>query len=154
LRPEHEKIERGNTVNYSIENLDVYRKSVVTGARLCRSAAEAAEKGSPFLGGRLQEMALAIVTHLVDGLGFWEREIKVEHFSASKRAVLEILPLTEIMAGMGLMTADVQAGLAAELRDLAKMISGLLRGAKGREKPAAADGSATAAVREEGTVYH
>jgi hypothetical protein len=99
-------------------------------------------------------MALAIVTHLVDGLGFWEREIKVEHFIASKMAVLEILPLTEIMAGMGLMTADDQAGLAAELRDLAKMISGLLRGAKGRKKPAAADGDATAAVREEGTVYH
>jgi hypothetical protein len=55
---------------------------------------------------------------------------------------------------MGLMTTDVQAGLAADLRDLAKMISGLLRGAKGRKKPAAVDSGATAAVREEGTVYH
>lgn len=141
-------------MNYSIENLDVYRKSVVTCVGLCRSAEEAAEKGSPALGGQLRMRALAIVTNLADGLGFWENEVKVQHFCASKRAVLEILPLLEVMTGMSLLAAEGQARLAEELRDLAKMISGLLRGAKRREQTAGNGSREVETVREGGVVYH
>ena len=53
-------------MNYSIENLDVYRKSVMAAARLCRAAAEAGDRGSPPLGEQLRRRALAVVSHLND----------------------------------------------------------------------------------------
>ena len=142
-------------MNYSIENLDVYRRSISTGASLCRSAAEAAGKGSPSLAEQLQKRALSLVTNLADGLGFWEKEIKAAHFADSKRAVLESLTLLEVMTSLKLMTTEEQKLLADELRDLARMISGLLRGAKRKEKKPAAEGEeAAVVVREGGIVYH
>jgi hypothetical protein len=141
-------------VTHSIENLDVYRKSVITGANLCRSAAQAAEKGSATLGEHLEERAVELVTNLADGLGFWERDIKREHFCAAKRAVLEALPLIEVMAGLRLMTADRQTKLAEELRDLAKMVSGLLRGTRKRDKPVDNNGREAEKTGEKSIVYH
>ena len=140
-------------MNYSIENLDVYRRSISTGAGLCRAAA-AAGKGSPALAVQLQKRALSLVTNLADGLGFWEKEIKAAHFTDSKRAVLESLTLLEVMTSLKLMTTEEQAVLADELRDLARMISGLLRGTKRKEKKPAAEGEEAASVREGGIVYH
>ena len=141
-------------MTHSIENLDVYRKSVITGANLCRSAAKAAESGSGTLAEHLEERAVALVTNLAGGLGFWEKEIKAERFCAAKRAVLEALPLIEVMTGLRLMTAERQEKLAEELRDLAKMVSGLLRGTRKREKPAGSNGTGAGKTGEQPTVYH
>jgi len=68
--------------------------------------------------------------------------------------VLESLTLLEVMTSLKLMTTEEQAALADELRDLARMISGLLRGAKRREKKPTAEGEEAAVVREGGIVYH
>lgn len=141
-------------VNYSIENLDVYRKSVATGANLCREAAGAAGKGSPLLADQLQRTALAVVTNLADGLGFWESEQKERHFTASKKAVLEILPLLEVMSGLGLVGAEEKSRLSDDLRDLAKMISGLLRGARLREKAKAGGAGERAEAGGDGATCH
>jgi hypothetical protein len=108
----------------------------------------------PLGGGGGGERALSLVTNLADGLGFWEKEVKAAHFADSKRAVLESLTLLEVMTSLKLMTTEEQRLLADELRDLARMISGLLRGAKRKEKKPAAEGEETAVVREGGIVYH
>lgn len=141
-------------MSYSIENLDVYRKSVATGVGLCRSSAEAAKKGFPALAGELEERAVSLVTNLADGLGFWEKEKKVEHFSSSKRAVLEALPLLEVMASLGLMEAAAGKRIAEELRNLAKMINGLLRGARRREAAGDGENNEAAAVGESRPTCH
>ena len=141
-------------MTHSIENLDVYRKSVATGANLCRAAVQAAEKGAGTLAGHLEGRAVGLTTHLAAGLGFWERDIKTEQFRAAKRAVLEALPLIEMMAGLRLMTVDRQTKLAEELRDLAKMVSGLLRGTRKREKPIENNGREADKTGEKSTVYH
>jgi len=142
------------TLSYSIENLDVYRKSIATAAGLCRSSAEAAKKGFPALARELEERAVGLVTNLADGLGFWEKENKVSHFSASKRAALEALPLLEVMASLGAMEAAAGGGLAGELRDLAKMINGLLRGARRREAANGRESSEAAVAGEPSPTYH
>lgn len=144
-------------MKYSIENLDVYRSAVATGASLCRTAAETAAKGSPELAGQLRQRAVTMATNLAGGLGFWERECKEEYFAASKRSVLEALPLLEIMAGMGLVETGTQGRLAGELRDLAKMIGGLLRGVRRKEKAQGnrrSDPGEAEAVGERGVTYH
>ena len=141
-------------MSYSIENLDVYRKSVATGAGLCRSSAEAAQKGFPALAGELEGRAVALVTNLADGLGFWEKESKVKHFSASKRAALEVLPLLEVMVSLDLMEAVAGSRLAEELRDLAKMINGLLRGARRREAANGKDDGEASVAGEPRPTYH
>ncbi len=135
-------------MSYSIENLDVYRKSITTSANLCRFGAEMTGRGHAALAEQLQQRALSLVTNLADGLGFWEKELKTEHFSACKRAVLETLPLLEVTAGLGLIGADAGSRLAEELRDLAKMINGLLRGARRREEANAKEAPGPATVRE------
>jgi four helix bundle protein len=135
-------------MSYSIENLDVYRKSIITCANLCRFAAETAGRGHAALAEQLQQRALCLVTNLADGLGFWEKELKAGHFSACKRAVLETLPLLEVTAGLGLMDTDAGSRLAEEVRDLAKMINGLLRGARRREEANEKETTAPATVQE------
>jgi hypothetical protein len=141
-------------LSYCIENLDVYRKSIAVGTGLCRSSAEAAKRGFPALAGEMEERAVGLVTNLADGLGFWEKESKVSHFSASKRAVLEALPLLEVMVSLGLTEAAAGGGLAGELRDLVKMINGLLRGARRRETANGREGSEAAVAGESRPTYH
>ena len=143
-------------MNYSIENLDVYRRSIVACTRICKTAAAAAAagKGGTPLTDELRQKSFSLVSNLADGLGFWERSHKVEHFTASKRAVLESLPLVEVLAAMKLITEEEQRAHAEDLRDLARMISGLLRGAKGTGKKIPSEKGEAAAVGEERVSYH
>jgi hypothetical protein len=95
------------------------------------------------------------VLNLASGLGFWEKQWKTSHFAASKRAVMEMTPLLELMVALGDMKPEKEAQYNAELQDLARMIGGLLRQAQRRE--AAADESGPAAeseARERVRFYH
>jgi hypothetical protein len=138
---------------YRIENLDVYRKSIALGTRLYQEAGNG--KARSAVGERLRENTLALVLNLASGLGFWEKQWKTSHFAASKRAVMEMTPLLELMVALGEMKADAEAQYAAELQDLTRMISGLLRQSQRREVGAdeavpALEGEA----RERPTFYH
>lgn len=141
-------------MSYSIESLDVYRKSVAAAAGLCSSSVTAGSKGHPALAAELERRAVLLVANLADGLGFWEKEEKVQHFASSKRAVLESLPLLEMMMSLGLMSPETNGRLAEELRDLAKMINGLLRGARRREREKSQDSRADEAGGEEKMTCH
>ena len=116
---------------YRIENLDVYRKSIALGTRLYQMAGNG-KTNSP-VGQRVRENTLALVLNLASGLGFWEKQWKTSHFAASKRAVMEMTPLLELMVALGEMKPETEAQYATELQDLGKMISGLLRQAQRRE---------------------
>jgi hypothetical protein len=138
---------------YRIENLDVYRKSIALGTRLYQEAGNG--KARSAVGERVRENTLAIVLNLASGLGFWEKQWKTSHFAASKRAVMEMTPLLELMVALGEMKAEVESQYAAELQDLAKMIGGLLRQAQRREAgPADGGPAADGDARERPTFYH
>lgn len=141
-------------MSYSIEKLDVYRKSIAAAAGLCGTSAAAAAKGHPALAGELERRAVTLVAHLADGLGFWEKEEKLKHFVSSKRAVLESLPLLEVMMSLGLVGGETNGRLAGELRDLAKMINGLLRGARRREEEKSEVSETADGGREENMTCH
>lgn len=136
---------------YRIENLDVYRKSIALGTRLYQDAGNGREHSA--VGGRIRETALALVLNLASGLGFWEKQWKTSHFAASKRAVMEMTPLLELMVALGEMKPEKEAQYAAELQELAKMIGGLLRQAQRRD---AADNGGTleGEARERARRYH
>jgi four helix bundle protein len=116
---------------YRIENLDVYRKSIALGTRLYQDAGNG--RAHSAVGERIRETALSLVLNLASGLGFWEKQWKTSHFAASKRAVMEMTPLLELMVALGEMKPEKEAQYAAELQELAKMIGGLLRQAQRRE---------------------
>jgi hypothetical protein len=116
---------------YRIENLDVYRKSITLGTRLYQAAGNG--KAHSVVGERVRENTLALVLNLASGLGFWEKQWKTSHFAASKRAVMEMTPLLELMVALGEMKAEAGAQYATELQDLTKMIGGLLRQSQRRE---------------------
>jgi hypothetical protein len=116
---------------YRIENLDVYRKSIALGTRLYQEAGNG--KAHSAVGERVRENTLALVLNLASGLGFWEKQWKTSHFAASKRALMELTPLLELMVALGEMKAETEAQYAAELQDLTRMIGGLLRQAQRRE---------------------
>jgi hypothetical protein len=136
---------------YRIENLDVYRKSIALGTRLYQAAGNGAAHSA--VGARVRENTLALVLNLASGLGFWEKQWKTTHFAASKRAVMEMSPLLELMVALGEMKVEAGAAYAAELQDLAKMIGGLLRQAQRRE-PGPDDGGAPPEAHERATFYH
>ena len=119
---------------YNIESLDVYRRSITTAAGLYEAAGRAETENSGKLAAKLQRTALEMVTSLAGGLGFWEKGQKTTCFVTSQRAALETLPLLELMVSMRLLKAEEGSRMAGEMRDLARMINGLLRGARRREK--------------------
>jgi len=138
---------------YRIENLDVYRKSIALGTRLYQEAGNG--KARSAVGERVRENTLALVLNLASGLGFWEKQWKTSHFAASKRALMELTPLLELMVALGEMKAETEAQFVAELQDLTRMIGGLLRQAQRRE----GSGDDPAPPREGGacespTFYH
>jgi four helix bundle protein len=137
---------------YRIENLDVYRKSIALGTRLYQDAGNG--RAHSAVGERIRETALSLVLNLASGLGFWEKQWKTSHFAASKRAVMEMSPLLELMVALGEMKPEKEAQYVAELQELAKMIGGLLRQAQRRE--AADEGGATpeGEARERVRFYH
>jgi hypothetical protein len=138
---------------YRIENLDVYRKSIALGTRLYQAAGNG--KAHSAVGERVRENTLALVLNLASGLGFWEKQWKTSHFAASKRAVMEMSPLLELMVALGEMKAETEAQYATELQDLARMIGGLLRQSQRREGVPDEGGPAPEGdAREGATFYH
>jgi len=138
---------------YRIENLEVYRKSIALGTRLYLAAGNG--KAHSVVGERVRENTLALVLNLASGLGFWEKQWKTSHFAASKRAVMEMTPLLELMVSLGEMQPDAGATYANELQELTKMIGGLLRQSQRREGNGEESGQATESVaRERTTPYH
>jgi len=138
---------------YRIENLDVYRKSIALGTRLYQAAGNG--RAHSAVGERVRETTLALVLNLASGLGFWEKQWKTSHFAASKRAVMEMTPLLELMVALGEMKPEMEAQYTTELQDLARMIGGLLRQAQRREAAAEEAGAITAGeAHERVRFYH
>jgi hypothetical protein len=137
---------------YRIENLDVYRKSIALGTRLYQAAGNG--KAHSAVGERVRENTLALVLNLASGLGFWEKQWKTSHFVASKRAVMEMTPLLELMVALGEMKAETGSQYAAELQELAKMIGGLLRQSQRRDGSPEGGPAPEGDARESVTFYH
>jgi hypothetical protein len=137
---------------YRIENLDVYRKSIALGTRLYQEAGNG--KARSAVGERVRENTLALVLNLASGLGFWEKQWKTSHFAASKRALMELTPLLELMVALGEMKAETEAQFAVELQDLTRMIGGLLRQAQRREGVEEAGPPREGGACESPTFYH
>lgn len=140
-----------NTV-YRIENFDVYRRSIALGTRLYREAGNG--KAHSAVGERVRENTLALVLNLASGLGFWEKHWKTSHFAASKRAVMEMSPLLELMVALGEMKAETEAQYTTELQELAKMIGGLLRQSQRREGVVDEGGAAPEGEAHERTTFY
>lgn len=140
---------------YGIENLDVYRKSITLGTQLYQFAGNGHANGPPALGEKVRQTALVMVLNIAAGLGFWEKEAKASHFAVSKRAIMELSPLLELMVELGEMKADAEARFTTDLQDLAKMVNGLLRQAQRKEPPGDGNGSrpATSEARERPALY-
>lgn len=138
---------------FRIENLDVYRRSIALGTRLYQAAGNG--KAHSAVGERLRENTLALVLNLASGLGFWEKQWKTSHFAASKRAVMEMTPLLELMVALGEMKPETESQYTTELQDLSKMIGGLLRQAQRREAGGDDGGPPhEGEARERTTFYH
>jgi hypothetical protein len=137
---------------YRIENLDVYRKSIALGTRLYQEAGNG--KARSAVGERVRENTLALVLNLASGLGFWEKQWKTSHFAASKRALMELTPLLELMVALGEMKAETESQYAAELQDLTRMVGGLLRQSQRREGVEEPGASRDGDARESTTSYH
>ena len=118
-------------MTYRIDDLDIYRKFVSAAAQLYRIADDGAAK-APSLSDQVQRKALTAVTLLASGLGFWEPERKAAEFADSKREILELLPLVGLMGSLGCISQETKRDAAAELNDLAKILSGLIRGSRRR----------------------
>ena len=85
----------------------MYRKSIAFGTRLYQEAGNG--KARSAVGERVRENTLALVLNLASGLGFWEKQWKTSHFAASKRALMELTPLLELMVALGEMKAETES---------------------------------------------
>jgi four helix bundle protein len=118
---------------YQIENLDVYRKAINLGTRLYSYRPISGEENSA-VRARMRETSLSMVLNLASGLGFWEPKWKVSHLAATKKALMELKPLLELMVALGVMTDMARKDFEESINDVAKMVTDLLHQANKREE--------------------
>lgn len=107
---------------FQISNLDYYQEMISLGTEIYKSADEM-EAG---IGGKLKEHSLSAVLNLASGLGFWEKEWKIQHFLQCKKALIEIGSLIEVCLALGALTQEQRDALAPRVHDMVKRISGLV----------------------------
>jgi four helix bundle protein len=118
---------------FAFEKLIVYQKAIVF-ADACCSLTKDFPRGYFFLADQLNRAALSIAANIAEGNGRFTKPDRKNFFGICRGSVQECVPLLELAARQGLLTADHHEKLKADLEEIAKMISGLINGLDKRER--------------------
>ncbi|HEY8751083.1 MAG TPA: four helix bundle protein [Tepidisphaeraceae bacterium] len=117
---------------FMFENLQVYQKAVDFADRIATHT-EAFPRGYYFLVDQLNRAALSIATHLAEGNGRFAKPDRKNFFTIARGSVQECVPLIEIAKRRGFISDTDHAVLKSQLEEMAKMISGLIKGLDNRQ---------------------
>ena len=112
---------------FMFENLDVYRRAVDLADRMITQTKDA-PRGFGFLTDQLNRAALSISTNLAEGNGRFTKADRRNFFTIARGSVQECAPLLELAQRHALIDTDEHTALRNELEELARMISGLIKG--------------------------
>ena len=119
-------------MGFMFENLQVYQKAVDLADRIA-TLTENFPRGYYFLVDQLNRAGLSIATNLAEGNGRFTKADRRNFFTIARGSAQECVPLLEIARRRGFISEPQHGELRAGLEEIAKMISGLIRGLDKRE---------------------
>ncbi|MCK6456607.1 MAG: four helix bundle protein [Phycisphaerae bacterium] len=117
---------------FAFEKLIVYQKAVGF-ADAIATAVERFPRGYGFLGDQLNRASLSIAANIAEGNGRFTKPDRRNFFGIARGSVQECVPLLELAARRSLIQQDQHAMLKTDLEEIAKMLSGLIKGLDNRD---------------------
>ena len=117
---------------FSFEKLLVYQKAVDFADIICDHT-ERFEWGYGFLAVQLNRAALSISNNIAEGNGRFTKPDRRHSFGISRGSVQECVPMLELARRRRLLTTEDHESLKERLEEIARMLSGLIKGLDNRE---------------------
>lgn len=115
-------------MSFAFEKLVVYQKAIDFSDEVC-SATETFARGYGFLVDQLNRAALSISANIAEGNGRFTKADRKNFFIIARGSVQECVPLLELSRRRNLIDDSQHADLKGKLEEIAKMLSGLIKGA-------------------------
>ena len=119
-------------MSFAFEKLNVYQKAVGFADRICTLTRDF-PRGYFFLADQLNRAALSIAANIAEGNGRFTKADRRNFFGIARGSVQECVPLLMLAERQELLPADHHRRLKSDLEEIAKMLSGLINGAKARK---------------------
>jgi four helix bundle protein len=117
---------------FAFEKLLVYQKAVDFADAVCQHT-EQFPRGYGFLVDQLNRAALSISANIAEGNGRFTKPDRKNLFGIARGSVQECVPLLELARRRELLSEDKQVTFKAQLEEIARMLSGLIKGLENRE---------------------
>ena len=118
---------------FAFEKLDVYQKAVDFTNEICNLTRNF-PKGYYFLADQLNRASLSISANIAEGNGRFTKPDRKNFFGIARGSVQECVPLLELAVRQELIKSQTHRLLKADLEEIAKMLSGLIKGIDNRVK--------------------
>jgi four helix bundle protein len=112
---------------FMFENLEVYRRSVDLADQVITVTRDA-PRGFGFLTDQLNRAILSNSTNLAEGNGRFTKPDRRNFFIIARGSTQECVPLIDLAGRHGLIEPGEQEAMRNELEEIARMISGLIKG--------------------------
>ena len=116
---------------FSFEKLVVYQKAVDFADSVCTHT-EQFSRGYGFLVSQLNRAALSISANIAEGNGRFTKADRKNFFGIARGSVQECVPLLELALRRNLLTEEKHIELKNQLEEIARMLSGLIKGLENR----------------------
>jgi four helix bundle protein len=117
---------------FAFEKLQVYQKAITFADGICTITREL-PRGYFFLGDQLSRASLSIAANIAEGNGRFTKADRRNFFGIARGSAQECVPLLELAARQKLIQAQRQEQLKADLEEIARMLSGLIKGLERRQ---------------------
>jgi len=112
---------------FAFEKLQVYQKAVAFADAIC-TLTRGLPRGYFFLADQLNRAALSIAANIAEGNGRFTKADRRNFFGIARGSVQECVPLLEPANRQELLEAPQHQQLKADLEEIARMLSGLIKG--------------------------
>ncbi len=116
---------------FTFEKLHVYQKAVDFTDMICRLT-ERFPRGYGFLVDQLNRASLSIAANIAEGNGRFTKADRKNFFDIARGSAQECVPLLELARRRGLIEESDHYDLRARLDEIARMLSGLIKGTENR----------------------
>ncbi len=116
---------------FSFEKLIVYQKAIDFADDVCYGT-EKFPRGYSFLVNQLNRAALSIAANIAEGNGRFTKPDRRNFFGVARGSVQECVPLLELALRRGLLSTADHETMKSRLEEIARMLSGLIKGLENR----------------------
>jgi four helix bundle protein len=119
-------------VAFAFEKLLVYQKAVAFADAVC-TLTKGFPRGYFFLADQLNRAALSIAANIAEGNGRFTKPDRRNFFGIARGSVQECVPLLELASRQELLESPQHQRLKADVEEIARMLSGLIKGLERRK---------------------